>query len=110
MKKLFCLVTLLLASVLPSAHAQNELGEVSFAILALDVDGPSRRLLENALVERLRENEYKVQPVIRLFAVSITSRPAPCVPGWQLPILMPCWSFGPWILADVPPSSQSRNS
>ena len=68
MKKLFCLVTLLLASALPSAHAQNELGEVSFAILALDVDGPSRRLLENALVERLHENEYKVAasyPVIR---------------------------------------------
>ena len=58
---------MLLTSFLNPALAQNELGSVNFFVLALDVDGASRRLLENALVERLRENDYQVSqscPVI----------------------------------------------
>ena len=51
---------MLLTSFLNPALAQNELGSVNFFVLALDVDGASRRLLENALVERLRENDYQV--------------------------------------------------
>jgi len=50
----------LLTSFLNPALALNELGSVNFSVLALDVDDASRRLLENALVERLRENDYQV--------------------------------------------------
>lgn len=59
---------LLLTFTLLPVHAQDGPGDVNFAILALDVDAPSRRLLEDALVERLRENSYQVSqsyPVIR---------------------------------------------
>lgn len=52
----------------PAAYSQNELGSVNFAILALDVDRGSRRLLEDAMVERLREHNYQVSasyPAIR---------------------------------------------
>lgn len=66
-RSVFALLLPLLFIALPTA-AQNELGSVNFAVLALDVDGPSRRLLENALVERLRENDYQVSqsyPIIR---------------------------------------------
>ncbi|MGA0936124.1 MAG: hypothetical protein ACO3R5_13480 [Pseudohongiellaceae bacterium] len=60
MKTLIAQLLLLLTSFLNPALAQNELGSVNFSVLALDVDDASRRLLENALVERLRENDYQV--------------------------------------------------
>ena len=50
----------MLTSFLNPALALNELGSVNFSVLALDVDDASRCLLENALVERLRENDYQV--------------------------------------------------
>jgi hypothetical protein len=48
------------------ANAQNELGSVNFAIMAMDVDAPSRKLLEDAIVKRLRENKYQVSESYRV--------------------------------------------
>ncbi len=60
------LVSLTSLAGLP-VYGQNELGSVNFAVMALDVDRNSRRLIEDALVERLRMNDYQVSasyPVI----------------------------------------------
>jgi hypothetical protein len=66
MKKYFCLAALIYLSLLTTAHAQNELGSVNFAIMAMDVDAPSRRLLEDAIVKRLRGNGYQVSESYRV--------------------------------------------
>lgn len=60
MKKYLCLLTLLFSCFFIQAQAQNQLGKINFAILALDVDGKSRKLMEDALVKRLRESDYQV--------------------------------------------------
>lgn len=68
MKNYCRLFFLFLSFILMPVHAQNELGSVNFAVLALDVDATSRRLLEDALVKRLQENSYQVSesyPIIR---------------------------------------------
>ncbi len=65
-KILFFLVSIPPLAGFP-AYGQNELGSVNFAVMALDVDADSRRLIENTLVERLRMNDYQVSesyPVI----------------------------------------------
>lgn len=54
------LLLLTLTLFLVPGYAQNELGSVNFAVMAMDVDAPSRRLLEDAIVERLRQNNYQV--------------------------------------------------
>jgi hypothetical protein len=59
MRRIIILV-LVSTSFLNPVLAQNELGGVNFAVMALDVDSGSRRTLERALVARLLENDYQV--------------------------------------------------
>lgn len=60
MKTQSLLAALLSVVLISPVYAQNELGSVNFAVMAMDVDAPSRRLLEDAIVERLRMDNYQV--------------------------------------------------
>jgi len=66
MKLSRALLLLTLSVFFMPVHAQNELGSVNFAIMAMDVDAPSRKLLEDAIVKRLRENQYQVSESYRV--------------------------------------------
>ena len=58
MKTLLCLLALLGAASSLPALAQNDQQYISFAVMALDVDAGSRKLLEDAIAQRLRDNSY----------------------------------------------------
>jgi len=60
MKKHILILLLISTGFALPVTAQKKLGSVSFAIMALDVDTGSRRILEDAIARRLRQNDYQV--------------------------------------------------